>query len=182
MDENLNSASFSITISGGPGTGTTTLARGLSAELSLRWVNSGELFRKVASDKNVTAKELCRLAERGPEIDYLIDDAQKALFREGPGIFEGRLSGHLLDADLKVLLKSDIRERARRISLRESKLAEDALQETRVREESEARRYKMYYNIDIADLTVYDLIVDTGKFNERGTLEIVLAAARALKK
>lgn len=151
-------------------------------ELKLRWVNSGELFRKIASEKNVSVRELNRLAERGPEVDYLIDDAQRTLAKEGQGVFEGRLSGHLLPADLKVLLKTDIRARAERIAARESKLVEDALQETRAREESEARRYKMYYNIDIADLSIYDLVVDTGKFDELGTLQIVLAAARAIQK
>jgi CMP/dCMP kinase len=168
-----------ISISGSPGTGTTTLSRSLAAELGIRWVNSGELFRKIASEKKLSVKEMNRLAEKGPEIDYLIDDAQKSLAKEGPGIFEGRLSGHLLSADLKVLLKTDLRARAERICKRESKPLEDAMQETRVREESEARRYKMYYNIDINDLSVYDLVVDTGRFNEAGTLAIVLAAVRA---
>jgi cytidylate kinase len=168
-----------ITVSGSPGTGTTTLARALAAQLSLRWVNSGELFRKIASEKNISVKEMNRLAEKGPEIDYLIDDAQKTLAKEGSGVFEGRLSGHLLNADLKVLLKTDLRTRCERISKRESKLLDDAMQETRIREESEARRYKMYYNIDINDLSAYDLVVDTGRFDEAGTLAIVLAAARA---
>ena len=168
-----------ITISGAPGTGTTTLARGLAAELHLRWVNSGKLFRKIATEKNISVKEMNHLAEKGPEIDYLIDDAQKALAKEGPGIFEGRLSGHLLDANLRVLLKADLKERAERISKRESKLLEDAMHETRIREESEARRYKMYYNIDINDFSTYDLVVDTCKFNEAGTIAIVLAAVRA---
>jgi len=167
-----------ITISGAPGTGTTTLARGLAASLGLRWVNSGDLFRRIASEKNISVKEMNRLAEKGPEIDYQIDDAQKALAREGSGVFEGRLSGHLLPADMKVLLKADLRARAERIARRESKLPEDAMQETRAREESEARRYKKYYNIDINDLSVYDLVVDTGRFNEAGTFSIVLAAAR----
>jgi cytidylate kinase len=171
-----------ITISGAPGTGTTTLARSLAAELGIRWVNSGELFRKIASEKNVSVKDLNRLAERGPEIDYLIDDAQKSLAKTGPGIFEGRLSGHLLNADLKVVLKTDLKVRAGRIANRESKLLEDSLAETRVREESEARRYMKYYNVDIADLAIYDLMVDTGKFDERGTLNIVLAAVRSLKQ
>jgi len=168
-----------VTVSGSPGTGTTTLARALSVQLGLSWVNSGELFRKIASEKNISVKEMNRMAEKGPEIDYLIDDAQRSLAKEGQGVFEGRLSGHLLDADLKVLLKSDLRTRAERISKRESKLLEDACQETRLREESEARRYKKYYNIDINDLNVYDLVVDTGRFNESGTLAIVLAAARS---
>ena len=110
-----------ITVSGSPGTGTTTLARALSLQLDLVWVNSGELFRKIASEKNLSVKEMNRLAEKGPEIDYLIDDAQKALAREGPGIFEGRLSGHLLPANLKVMLKTDLRVRAERICKRESK-------------------------------------------------------------
>ena len=168
-----------ITVSGSPGTGTTTLARALAVQLDLKWVNSGELFRKIASEKNISVKEMNRLAEKGPEIDYLIDDAQKTLAKEGSGIFEGRLSGHLLPADLKVLLKTDLRTRAERISKRESKLLEDACQETRIREESEARRYKMYYNIDISDLSAYDLVVDTGRFDEAGTLAVVLAAVRA---
>ena len=168
-----------ITISGAPGTGTSTLARSLSAEMKLRWVNSGDLFRKIAAEKNISVKDMNRLAEKGPEVDYLIDDAQKSMAKEASGIFEGRLSGHLLPADLKVLLKTEMRSRAERIAKRESKLAEDAMQETRIREESEARRYKMYYNIDISDFSVYDLVVDTGKFDEAGTLAIVLAAVRA---
>ncbi len=171
-----------ITISGSPGTGTTTLARRLSAELGIRWINSGELFRKIAGEKNISVREMNKLAERGPEIDYQIDDAQRALAKEGPGIFEGRLSGHLLDADLKIFLKTGQKVRAERISQRESKLFEDALQETRVREESEARRYRKYYNIDINDLSVYDLVVDTGKFNEQGTFSIVMAAVSACQR
>lgn len=170
-----------ITISGSPGTGTSTLARALSLQLGLPWVDSGELFRKIASEKNISVKDMNRMAEKGPEVDYMIDDAQRALAKGGAGVFEGRLSGHLLDAELKVLLKSDLRIRAERISKRESKLLEDACRETRLREESEARRYKKYYNIDINDLNVYDLVVDTGRFNEAGTLAIVLAAARALQ-
>jgi cytidylate kinase len=171
-----------ITVSGAPGTGTTTLARSLAVEIGMRWVNSGDLFRKIASDKNISIKDFNRQAERGPEIDYLIDDAQKALAKEGPGIFEGRLSGHLLNADLKVLLKAGLKVRADRIANRESKLLEDSIQETRAREESEARRYKKYYNIDMGDFSIYDLVVDTGKFNERTTLGIVLAAVRSLKQ
>jgi cytidylate kinase len=172
-----------ITVSGAPGTGTTSLSRSLAAELGLRWINSGELFRKIAEQKNITVKELNRMAEKEPEIDYLIDDAQKALAsRGGGGVFEGRLSGHLLPADLKVVLKADIKVRAERIARRESKLLEDALRETRSREESEARRYKMYYNIDIHDLSIYDLVVDTGRFDESGTLSTVLAAVRARQR
>jgi len=170
-----------ITISGSPGTGTSTLSRILSKEFGLRWVNSGELFRKIASDRGISLGELGRIAEEGPEIDYLIDDAQRTMAAEAGGIFEGRLSGHVLDADLKILLKADRRVGAERIAAREKKLVEDALQESRVREECEARRYEKYYNIDVNDFSVYDLVIDTETWDERGVAAIVLAAVRSLE-
>ncbi|MDF0590910.1 (d)CMP kinase [Candidatus Methanocrinis natronophilus] len=169
-----------ITISGLPGTGTSTLARHLSKELKIPWVNSGELFRNIAAERGVSLAELGRSAEAGPEIDYLIDDAQRAQAAKSGGVFEGRLSGHILDADLKILLKTDKMVRAERIAAREKKLVEDALRESRVREESEARRYEKYYNIDINDSSVYDLVIDTGTWDETGVVAIVLAAVRSI--
>lgn len=170
-----------ITISGPPGSGTSTLARGLSEALGLRWVNSGDLFRRIAAERGLSLKELGRLAEQGPEIDYLIDDAQRSLAKNGSGIFEGRLAGHMLDADLKIMLKTSLSVRASRIAKREGKSLEEALSEARAREECEARRYRMYYNIDLNDLSIYDLVIDTGRWDEKGTLSIALAAVRALR-
>lgn len=170
-----------ITVSGSPGTGTSTLSRALSKELSLRWVNSGELFRKIASDQGISLRELGRIAEVSPEVDYQIDDTQRAMAKDAGGIFEGRLSGHVLDADLKILLKADRRVRAERIAFREEKLVEDALRESRVREECEARRYEKYYNIDVDDYSIYNLIIDTGTWNEKGVVAIALAAVRSLE-
>ena len=170
-----------ITVSGPPGTGTSTLSRLLSRELGLRWVNSGELFRKIAGDRGLSLGELGRIAEDGPEIDYLIDDAQRAMAAESGGVFEGRLSGHILDADLKILLKADRMVRAERIAARERKLVEDALRESRVREESEARRYEKYYNLNVNDFSVYDLVIDTGTWDEKGVVAIVLAAVRFIE-
>lgn len=170
-----------ITVSGAPGTGTSTLSRILSQELGIRWINSGDLFRQIAAERRVSLAELGRIAERGPEIDYQIDDAMRASAREGPGIFEGRITGYILAADLKILLKSDIKVRAARIAAREGKLLEDALRESRVREESEARRYLKYYNVNASDPSIYDLVVDTGRWNEAGIKEIVMVAIGALR-
>ena len=170
-----------ITVSGPPGTGTSTLSRILAKELGLRRVNSGDLFRKIADDRGISVGELGRIAEEGPEIDYLIDDAQKAMALEAGGVFEGRISAHVLDADLKILLKADRMVRAERIASREKKLVEDALRESKVREECEARRYEKYYNIDVSDFSVYDLVIDSGTWNERGVAAIALAAVRSIE-
>jgi len=170
-----------ITISGPPGTGTSTLARELAKDLDLRWVNSGELFRKIASERNISIKELGRLAEKGPEVDYLIDDAQRELAKVGGGVFEGRLSGHLLDANLSILLKADLKVRGTRIAAREGDLIDDAIREAREREQCEARRYEKYYNIDVNDFSVYDLVIDSDRWDEKGVLEISRAAVRSLR-
>ena len=171
-----------ITVSGAPGSGTTTISKEIASELKLRWVNSGDLFRGIAVERNLTLRELGRLAEKSPEIDYLIDDTQKALAKDGGGVFEGRLSGHMLEADLKILLKADLKVRAKRIGLRENKLISDAISECRERENNEARRYKKYYNIDIDDCSIYDLVIDTGKWDKSYVLEIALSAVRSLGK
>jgi cytidylate kinase len=171
-----------VTVSGAPGSGTTTVAKSISEELGIRWVNSGDLFRNIAKEKNLSLKELGRLAETGPEIDYLIDDAQRAIVKDGSGVFEGRLSGHMLDADLKIFLKAEFKIRAERIAARENKLIDDALHECRVREKSEALRYEKYYNIDINDCSIYDIVIDTGKWDRQDVLDIVLVAVRTFEK
>ena len=47
--------------------------------------------------------------------------------------------------------------------------------------ECEARRYEKYYNIDVNDFSVYDLVIDTGTWNEKGVVAIALAAVRSLE-
>ena len=41
------------------------------------------------------------------------------------------------------------------------------------REQSEARRYKEYYDIDISEYSVYDIVIDTEQFSARETVELV---------
>jgi len=69
--------------------------------------------------------------------------------------------------------------RAERIASREKKLVEDALRESRVREECEARRYEKYYNIDMSDFSVYvpghryrDLGREGGRLHRPGRSEV----------
>ena len=44
------------------------------------------------------------------------------------------------------------------------------------RQASEAKRYMMYYNIDINDMSVYDLIVNTDDLTPDEVLELILDA------
>ena len=58
-----------------------------------------------------------------------------------------------MDADLDV--------RSARVAEREGGTVEQRREEIMQREECEVRRYLKYYDIDIRDRSIYDLIVDT---------------------
>jgi cytidylate kinase len=58
-----------------------------------------------------------------------------------------------MDADLDV--------RAARIAEREGGTPEQRKQEIEDREECEHRRYLRYYDIDVRDRNIYDLVIDT---------------------
>jgi cytidylate kinase len=52
------------------------------------------------------------------------------------------------------------------------------MDETSQREECERERYLKYYDIDIKDLSVYDLIIDSSKWNPEEISEIVQKAVK----
>ncbi len=171
-----------ITISGPPGSGKSTLSKMLSAKLGLELVSMGDIFRKLATERCMSLDEFGTLAKCNDEIDRKLDDAQKKIAKEKDNIIlEGRLSGFLVDADLKVWLKAPLKIRAERIAKRENKTLSSAMKETSEREECERLRYLNYYKIDIRDLSVYDIVIDSTKLSPEEICEIVGKAVECLK-
>jgi cytidylate kinase len=83
-----------------------------------------------------------------------------------------------VDANLRIWLKAPLDVRAGRIAKRENKPKALAMDETSQREECERERYLKYYDIDIKDLSVYDLIIDSSKWNPEEISEIVQKAVK----
>lgn len=168
-----------ITISGLPGTGKTTVAKLLEQHLGLRYVYSGEIFRQLAQKYKMSLEEFGKYCESHREIDEELDQYQLNILRQGNVIVEGRLSGWLAYQNhipaIKVLLQADIDIRAGRIVKREQGDIEKRKKEILKREKSEAKRYKKYYNIDIKDTSIYDVIIDTGDKNPEQIMEIILS-------
>lgn len=156
-----------ITISGLPGTGKTTVAQLLEQKLGLKYVYSGEMFRSLAAQHHMTLEEFGKYCESHRDIDEQLDSYQVNVLRQGNVILEGRLSGWLARNNgisaLKVLLTAPLETRAKRIVKREEGAVEMRKKEILKREKSEATRYKNYYKIDIKDTSIYDLIIDTSK-------------------
>ncbi|NOR85354.1 AAA family ATPase [archaeon] len=155
---------MNITLSGLPGTGTTTVGNLVSEKLNMEFISTGELFRKFAKKRNMTLAEFGKLCEENPAIDKLIDSKQKELSKTNDNaIFEGRLSGHMCNAQLKIWLFAPQTVRALRVAKREDMNVDVVLKKMIFREKSEAKRYMSYYNIDINDTSLYDLVIDSSK-------------------
>ena len=171
-----------ITISGPPGSGKSTLSKLLSAKLGMELVSMGDIFRKCAQSRCMSLAEFGILAKCNEEIDRSLDEAQKKIAKEKDNmILEGRLSGFLVDADIKLWLKAPVEVRAKRIAIRENKSVSSAIAETSEREECERERYLKYYNIDIRDMSIYDLVIDSTKWKPQEISEIAAKAVECLK-
>ncbi len=167
-----------ITISGLPGTGKTTVAKLLEQRLGLRYVYSGEIFRQLAQKHHMSLEEFGKYCESHREIDEELDQYQLTILRQGNVIVEGRLSGWLAHQKqipaVKVLLQADIDIRTGRIVKREQGDLKKRKKEILKREKSEATRYKNYYGIDVSDISIYDVIIDAGDKTPEQIMQIIL--------
>lgn len=172
-----------VTLSGQPGSGKTSVAREIADKYGFVIISAGEQFRKLAAERGMSLEEFGRLAESDKTIDLAIDQRQKELAaKQTNAIVEGRLAGWTIDADLKVWLKTPLRVRAERIAKREDIPAHRAYDETETRQKCEIARYKNFYDIDLNDLSCYDLIVDTTKWDAKGVAAIIFQAIEELKR
>ena len=172
-----------LTISGFAGSGKTTVARGLSRKFGYAHVSAGDAFRELARERAMSLEQLSTLAETEPEIDNMVDRRQAELAQSCEhAVVDGRLSGWILKADIAVWLKASLEVRAERIARREGKLKEAALNETRLRDNSETVRYSTFYDIDVMTLDIYDLVIDTTHWNQHAVIAIIAQAVESYRK
>ncbi len=154
-----------VTISGLPGSGTSTLARAVGAALQLERLDGGQVFRSLATERGMALAAFGALAETDPSIDVELDTRLARRGAQGDVVLESRLAGWIVTNEglpaLRVWVSCADAERARRVAGREGTAIDAAQAENRSREASEAERYLTYYGIDISDLSPYDLVVDS---------------------
>jgi cytidylate kinase len=147
-------------------------------------ISAGEVFRQLAREHNMELAEFGRLAEEDSSYDRMIDARQKEIAESRDNIIvEGRLSGWMVPgADLKIWLFASIDCRIQRIAFRDQVTDEKtAMRLTLEREACEAGRYRMYYDIDINDLTAYHMVLNSGHWGVEGLGSIVDSAIAQLK-
>ncbi|SEH56813.1 cytidylate kinase [Halopenitus malekzadehii] len=171
-----------LTVSGPPGSGKSTTAVGLAEALDLEHVSGGDIFREMAAENDMTPVEFNEHAETDDRIDRDLDRRLREIATtQDDVVLESRLAGWLAGdhADVRIWLDAPLDVRAARIADREGKAVDRAREETRRREESEAKRYREYYDIDIGDLSIYDIVYNTSRWGPDAVLESIVATVEA---
>lgn len=173
-----------ITIGGLPGSGSSTVAHILSKRLNIKHIEAGDIWDIMAREKKTDVLGLNLLAEKDKSIDQELDKRMLALARKKDDlILEGRIIGALCVKNdipaFKIWVTAPIDARVKRICRREKTSFEETKKITQAREKSEAKRYLQYYNIDISDKSLYDLVIDSEKMTAKDISELIL---RTLKK
>ena len=167
-----------ITISGTPGSGKSTVAKILEKKLGIKYIYSGLIFRQLAEEHNMELEKFGKFCEQNSEIDKKLDDRQLEILKEGNVILEGRLAGWIAYKNnipaLKVSIDTDIETRAKRIVNREKGSIDFRKKEIIERERSESLRYMNYYGIDLKDKSIYDLLIDSKNISPEEIVEIII--------
>lgn len=172
-----------VTLSGLPGSGTSTVARLVASELAIDHLDGGTVFRAMAAERGLSLGDFAALAEADDAIDRALDHRLAQRAGDGGVVVESRLAGWLAQrgglGGLRVWLACDERERARRVAARDRHGLDDAVADNQAREASERTRYRRYYGIDLTDLSPYHLVLDSTSTEPPALADAIVEAARA---
>ncbi len=173
-----------IVVSGPPGSGKTTQAKKIAEYFGLRYYSAGMIFRKMAEERGISIEELSRIATEDPSIDIEIDRRTYLEALKGDIVIDGHLTAWIIAdiSDVRVLITAPLATRIKRIALRDGKSFMEAYHETVIREYLQRIRFRKYYGIDIDDLSIFDIIINTENLGIDDTFKIVKTAIEKILK
>jgi cytidylate kinase len=180
---------INITIAGDLGSGKSTVANHLINNINYRIESAGLIFRRLAEQHGMSAKEFNQFIESNPKYDNMVDDTIKEMGeKEENIIFDSRLAWHFVPKSFKIYMYVDVDTATERIFNDKGRVSESysdmatAKKEIIERRESEVLRYKTFYNIDINNYSNYDFIIDTSHATKDEVNDAVLSNFRAFEQ
>ena len=180
---------INITIAGDLGSGKSTVANHLISNINYRIESAGLIFRRLAEQHGMTAKEFNQFIESNPKYDNMVDDTIKEMGeKEENIIFDSRLAWYFVPKSFKIYMYVDVDTATERIFNDKGRVSESysdmatAKKEIIERRESEVLRYKTFYNIDINNYSNYDFIIDTSHATKDEVNDAVLSNFRAFEQ
>ena len=166
-----------IAISGTHGSGTSTAARSVAGSLNLRLVSAGEIFREAAEERGLDISEFIRIVEGNTYLKKGLDESMREEARKGDVVIEGRIACWTVAefANLRVMLDTSFETRITRIAERQGMSKQKVRSETLQREKEEKEWFLHSYGIDLSDLTIYDIIINTERMSSKQVTKIIEA-------
>ncbi|HET6383692.1 MAG TPA: cytidylate kinase family protein [Armatimonadota bacterium] len=175
-----------VAISGDLGSGKSTVARLVAAELDMKVYSTGDMQRALAAELGMTSLELNKLAETDPSIDERIDGSTVQIARDGDRVlFDSRLAWHFVPDSFKVFLTVDPRLGVERIfsagrgHVEQYGSMEEAAVKINERRASENKRYAELYGVSPERLENYDVVIDTSQAGPETVAGLLSQAAGA---
>ena len=164
-----------VTISGYPGSGTTTLVRGLVNHFDWQSINGGQIFRDEASNRGLTLAEFGRLCVEDESVDKELDEIlRKNISGNDVQIIESRLAGwwaYRLEVDsVRIWVEVNEAERANRVISREGGSSKDVLEANAQRLAIDNQRYQNMYGLTPDDPLAYTHIIEASNISAEDVL------------
>lgn len=137
----------------------------------------------MAAEHGMTLADFGVYAADQPIVDVELDRRLADRAHQGDVVIESRLAGWIIHNErldgLAVYLDCDDATRAERVAAREGSTLEQALAENTEREKVEHDRYLALYGIDLSDLSIYDLVLDTAANDAESVAAAIVSAAQS---
>lgn len=170
-----------ITLSGTLGSGKSTVGKELARRLGVRYISTGQIFRELGQISSLNALQTNLEAETNRALDDAVDDKVRELNKTTPEfVIDSRMAWHFVEGALRVFLGVTPETAAERIMADGSRATEQyasteaALNGLRARRDSEIRRYRRLYNVDIEDVSNYDMSIITDDTDISDVVDLIL--------
>jgi|YelNatPaOPRAMG01_1025707.scaffolds.fasta_scaffold04417_6 cytidylate kinase len=174
-----------LTVSGPIGSGKSTVAKILASRLGVEYMSTGDIFRDNARKHRMSVEAFNEYAEKHPEVDIDQDNYLIERMKNSDGlVIDSRLAGWLSYKNritaFRIYITADNKTRVERISGREKVTPDQATVLISRREESEAKRYRDLYDVDIRDTSIYDMILDTTNMTPEDAVNAIIEKMKEL--
>ena len=174
-----------ITISGHPGSGTSTLVKGICESKGWTSLNGGDIFRSEAKNRNLSLSEFEKICSEDESVDKSLDEIlkQHVLQPDGYDVLESRLCGWwAFNLDVKCIrlwLHASEESRAERVVTREGITIEEAISSNRKRTNVDRLRFNRMYGLNPEDSTPYTHVIDASGLTKE---EVIASTLKILEE
>ena len=178
-----------ITISGHPGSGTSTLVQLLCETKNWSSLNGGELFSQEAKRRGMSLSDFGQLCKYNLDVDRELDALLKTEMmrsdEHAPSVIESRLAGwwaYQLELDIpRIWLEVHEDERAIRVQAREGGTIATILEQSKNRAEVDAQRFMELYDLLPEQKEPYTHVINASSLNPQEVLARVLEIVEELE-